>query len=235
MKKSSAILVYFLLFSLLSGCLYPQEKRQQIDQLPQHMMRVQSAVEAYEKEHQVLPYLYTEEEYKLTTKYKVNFKELQAYGDIPPTAFERGGNFLYVIIGVDTKPTVRVFDLRVNEEISKVQPYVTQYVKKYGEVPGKEPVGAGYYTIDFDKLKMDAAEIPSPYSTGTHLPLLVDQKGVVYVDYRSEVMKKMQATAAKPDAEQDLREWLAQDSFFVPAFSPVMKVENGDPVFVSKP
>lgn len=233
MKRFRKAICLFLLMGLLSGCLYPQERRQQLDQLPQHIMRVQSAVEAYYKENKVLPYKYTEDEYKLTTKYLVNFKELQGYlGDIPPTAFENGGNFLYVLIDVEKKPTVRLFDLRVNEEISKVQNVVNQYKQERGKVPGNEKVGPDLYTIDFDQLEMDPVTIPSPYSTEMNLPLLVDSKGKVYVDYRTEAMKMIQKAKQKPEAGQDLRVWLAEGSFYVPAFSPPMKYEHGDPLFI---
>ncbi|MBA4495612.1 DUF3939 domain-containing protein [Paenactinomyces guangxiensis] len=232
MKRLIALMGLVLMMGLLSGCLYPQERRQHAEQLPQHIMNVQAAVDAYFKEHKELPYKYTENEHKLTTKYLVNFKTLQGYlNDIPPTAFEKGGNFLYVLINVEKKPTVRVYDLRVDGEISKVQPYVNRYVEEKGQIPRLDQVASGYYTINFDQLGVDPVTIPSPYSTDTQLPLLVDSQGKVYVDYRTEVMKKIQGSQKKPEAGQDVREWLAQDSFFVPAFSPAMKMEEGDPVF----
>ncbi|SEN27681.1 hypothetical protein [Lihuaxuella thermophila] len=234
MKHSVKGICLFLLMGLLAGCLYPQERRQQLDQLPQHIMRVQSAVEAYHKENKVLPYKYTEDEYKLTTKYLVNFQDLQSYlGNMPPSSFEQGGNFLYVLINVEKKPTVRLFDLRVNDEIGKVQQAVDRYRQEHGKVPGNGEVGAGFYSIDFHQLGMDAVTIPSPYSAETDLPLLVDGKGKVYVDYRMEAMKMIQQAKKKPEAGQDLRIWLAEGSFYVPAFSPPMKYEQGEPVFVS--
>ncbi|MBA4543129.1 MULTISPECIES: hypothetical protein [Thermoactinomyces] len=218
---------------LLSGCMYPQERQQQLDKLGEQIATVQSAVLAYQREHRWLPYRYTEDEYKLTTKYKVNFQELQGgyLAAIPPSAFEEGGPFIYVLIDVEKKPTVRLFDLRVNDEVEKVQPYVTGYHSKYKKWPLGQKISPHFFTIDYEKLGISPVMVPSPYSSTT-LPLIMDDQGKVYVDYRTDVMQKWQMSKNKPDANQDLRLWIAEDSFYVPAFSPVMKMRNNEPVFV---
>jgi hypothetical protein len=218
---------------LLSGCMYPQERREQLDKLGEHIATVQSAVMAYQRDHKWLPYRYTDDENKLTTKYKVNFQELQGgyLAAIPPSAFEQGGPFIYVLINVEKKPTVRLFDLRVNDEVEKVQPYVIGYYSKYKKWPFGQKISPHFYAIDYEKLGIDPVMIPSPYSD-TKLPLILDDRGMIYIDYRTEVMKKWQMSKSKPDPNEDLRLWLAEDSFYVPAFSPVMKMRNNEPVFL---
>jgi len=231
--KWRSVLSLLFVFSLFSaGCLYPQENRQQLDQLDKHVYRVQNAVEQYQHDQKVLPYKYTEEDEKLTTKYMVDFRQLGGYvGQIPPSAFEMGGNFLYVLINVEKKPTVRLFDLRVNELVDSVQKQVSAWMKKHGSLPAGQQVAPGIFEIDFRKLEIDPVTVPSPYSSDTELSLVMDQKGRVYVDYRTEVMKKLQSSGKKPEFGRDLRYWLAEDSLFVPAFSPPMKFSGNDPVF----
>ncbi|WP_131925707.1 hypothetical protein [Hazenella coriacea] len=217
---------------LLTGCLYPEERRQQLDQLPDHIQRVEAAVKVYKENNEGwLPYLYREDEVKFTTKYLVDFRRLQGYvGEIPPTAFEKGGYFIYVLTDVEKGPKVRLFDLRVNDQIGRVQPVVLTYLQKNKILPIKEKIDEDLYTIDFEKIKMDPVTIPSPYSP-TDLPLLIDKKGKVYIDYRTEVMKKVQKSKEVISPEMDLRFWLSEDSFYVPAFSPPMKLKDQEPVF----
>jgi hypothetical protein len=225
----------FLMALWLSGCMYPQERIEQANQLDQHIARVQGAVDQYLKQHKVLPYKYTEEDYKLTTKYLVDFNVLQGYVDIPPTAFEKGGHFLYVLVDVEKQPTVRVFDLRVNETVEKVQLEVDAYRREQGSLPAGEMVAPHYHAIDFAKLRMDPVKVQSPYSVGEELPLIMDDTGLVYVDYRSDAMQMLQSSKEKPADGSDLRLWMAKQSLFVPAFSPPMQLQKGDPVFTGRP
>lgn len=233
MKRIYTTLICLSLVILLSGCLYPEERRMQLDQLPEHIQRVEAAVKVYkENNNGWLPYLYREEEVKFTSKYLVDFRRLQGYvGEIPPTAFEKGGYFLYVLIDVEKDPKVRLFDLRVNDQVGRVQPVVQMYLQKNKALPTKERIDDHLYTIDFEKIKMDPITIPSPYSS-TELPLLIDKKGQVYIDYRTEAMKKLQNSKQNISPDLDLRMWLSEDSFYVPAFSPPMKLKNQEPVFV---
>jgi hypothetical protein len=226
-------LTFFLAMLVLSGCMYPQNELQQIDQLPLHIAQVQSAVEAYQHQFKFLPYKYEEDEYKFTTKYLVNFQELaKAGGQIPPTAFEKGGTFIYVLTDVETKPQVKVFDLRVNDKVSEIQPYVLTYLKEHGKLPAKEKVADGYYSIDYEKLGIDPVTIPSPYHSDLQLPLIIDEKGRVYVDYRMDAMRMIQESKQKPSGKEDLRYWMSRHSYFVPAFSPPMVYRNQEPVLM---
>jgi hypothetical protein len=164
----------------------------------------------------------------------VDFKELQGdLGWIPPSAYEQGGDFLYVLVNVEKKPTVRLFDLRVNDKVEQVQPYVREYYSKHKKWPIGAQVAPHFFELDYEKLGIDPVTIPSPYSKA-ELPLILDDRGLVYVDYRTEAMKKWQTAKVKPTEDEDLRLWLAEDSFFVPAFSPVMKMKNSEPVLMEE-
>lgn len=234
MRPKKCWIPFLLLLSLMSGCLYPQEERLQLDQLPQHLSRVQSAVELYFKEKKVLPYKYEKDEIKFTSKSTVDFKKLGGYLDqIPLSAFEEGGYFLYVLTNVEEKPLVRLFDLRLNDQVEKVQIMVHDYYQKNQKLPVKEKVDDEYFTIDFQKLRIEEPQVPSPYDPQATLSFIVNSKGKVMIDYRSEAMKLIQKAKKKPTEQEDLRLWISKQSLYVPAFSVPMKFEKGTPRFTS--
>lgn len=227
-----SVFIIIMLF-LCTGCLYPEERRLQLDQLDQHVSQVQSAVERYYQDQHLLPYRYTDEDEKLTTHYKVDFRELKDYvGQIPPSAFEQGGYFIYLLVDVEEEPKVKLFDLRVNEAVEKVRPYVLGYYQRHKKWPLGQEVQPNFYQIDYQALKIDPVTFPSPYSVESEIPLLMDQEGRIWADYRVDVMKKWQAANEKPDPETDLRDWLREDSHFVAAFSPTIQMKDETPVLM---
>jgi hypothetical protein len=233
MRRWSGLAILLLFCTLLTGCLYPQERRQEWDKLDQHLARVQAAVDTYLKQQKMLPYKYSQDDVKYSTHYQVDFMQIQGYlGDIPPSAFEKGGYFIYVMTNVDTKPLVRLFDLRTHDAVDKVQLAVNAFKAKKGKYPRGEAVSPGFYKVDLEQLNLDSVQVPSPYSPDTMLDLIMDEQGRVYLDYRSEVMKKWQQAKEKPSLEEDLRVWLAQDSYFVPGYSPVMKMNKNMPELI---
>jgi len=228
------IIYVLLLLCLLSGCLYPQEKRLQLDQLPLHVERVQTAVDMYYQKKKVLPYRYKADEIKFTSKAVVDFQALKGYLDqIPPSAYENGGFFIYVLTNVEEKPLVRLFDLRVNDQVEKMQLRINDYKQRHHQLPIKEKLDSKHATIDFDKLGMDEVQIPSPYDQTAMLPLIMDQQGKVMIDYRTEAMKMIQKAKKKPSEKEDLRIWMAKHSIYVPAFAKPMKFVKGTPVFTT--
>ncbi|MBS7529101.1 hypothetical protein IC619_001160 [Hazenella sp. IB182353] len=232
MNRLTRFLFLLLCLGLLTAC-YPDQKRQQLDQLPQHVMRVQSALETYEKQRNILPFQYRENETMLTTHYLVDFKEIgPILGEIPPSAFENGGYFYYVIVNTGEKPTVRLLDLRIQDRVKKIEPYVKTQLEKKGKLPSIDQITNHIFSIDYEKLGTKEVWVESPYTPGEKLPLVMDQSGNVYVDYRNEVMRKMQESKKPPQADQDLREWLALEDLFAPSYSPPMKIVNQEPVFV---
>lgn len=223
--------IWILALLVLSACGYPAEQRLKTSDLPIHIAQVQSAVEAYQQQNKLLPYLYKDEERKLTTKYLVDLKSLSGYGaDIPTTSFEKGGTYLYVLTDVEKKPLVRVYDLRVGDEISKIEGAIRTYQKENGKLPSKTKEGSFYHQIDFAAMNMNPVLIPSPYHIGEGLPVLMDEEGRVYVDYRTDLARYLQEKPEKPLPEEDLRIWLARVGLFVPAYSPLMELTpNGEP------
>lgn len=213
------------------GCLYPQEKRQQLDRLPEHINKVQSGVEVYMQMNQVPPYTYKKDERQFTTHYLVDFRALQSTGtEIPPSAFEKGGNFLYVLINMEKKPIVRLYDLRIQKKIGEVESAIRFYLQENKRLPLGKPIAQGFYSIDYNRLNEDVVRIPSPYDTQGQMDLIMDRQGKVYIDYRAEAMKRIQQIGKKLPEGTDLRLWLGQQSFYVPAYSPPMVWKKGEPV-----
>lgn len=231
MQPIQRLLFVSLLCLCCAGCLYPQDKRQQLDRLPEQINQVQSGVDAYMQTHSTPPYTYKKEERPFTTHYLVDFKVLQSTGaEIPPSAFEKGGNFLYVLINMEKKPIVRLYDLRIQKKVGDVESAIRYYQQQNKQLPLGKPVAQGFYAIDYQRLKEDAVRIPSPYDTQGQMDLMVDRHGRVYIDYRAEAMKQIQHMGNQLPEGTDLRLWLAQQSFYVPAYSPPMIWKKGEPV-----
>ncbi|WP_028775765.1 hypothetical protein [Shimazuella kribbensis] len=221
-------------FFILTACMYPNEKRQQLSEVPTHVARVQAQSEQYLQQNKTLPYKYTADDRKFTSRYLVDFKLLP---EIPMTAYEKGGNFLYVYVGAEGKqPLVRLFDLRVNNEVEKVQLAVNHYKSKHKSLPTKEKTQTqdGYFDVDLEKLQLSDIHIPSPYFSDARLPILMDKDGRIYLDYRGDVTRLIQTAKQKPNGQEDLRPFLAKNSIFVSAFSPPMELgKQGEILFSS--
>jgi hypothetical protein len=209
---------------MLTGCMYPSEERQQLANVDTHLARVQAQSEQLLQQTKTLPYTYTQDERKFTSHYLVNVKQLP---EIPPTAYEKGGNFYYVFVGAEgNNPFVRLFDLRLNDEVERVQQAVQWYFSKYKRFPTTGKAVDGYYNINLAAVKMEKIKIPSPYYGDSQLPILLDEKGMVYLDYRGDALRMIQEAALKPPAGEDLRVFLAKNSRFVPAFSPHLYLQQ---------
>ncbi|SDZ10535.1 hypothetical protein [Thermoactinomyces sp. DSM 45892] len=213
----------------LSGCTYPNELNQQVEDLPIHIERVQSAVASYQQEKKVLPYKYKEEERIFTSKYLVDFQAISGRTEIPPTAFERGGSYLYVLTDVEKKATVRVFDLRLNDKVKTFAERVGLYYQQNHAYPLGTRVSPSLYEIDFKKLGGEVSKIRSPYHSNIELSYLISDKGVLYLDYRMDYMQFIQSAQEKPAVGTDLRQWISPLSLQVPAYSPVVKWDGKEP------
>jgi hypothetical protein len=231
MNRTLANTFMFLCCLSLTACMYPSDQRQQLSKVDIQVAKVQAQSEQYLAQNKVVPYKYSVEQRKFTTHYLVDFSQLT---DVPLTAYEKGGSFIYVFVGAEGKqPLVRLFDLRVNDEVEKVQLALKDFKTRTGKLPTNGKEIGGYYNIDLVKLHMTDVSIPSPYFASSHLPMLIDKNGLIYLDYRSDVTRLIQTTKQKP-VTGDLRQFIIKDSLFVPAFSPPMKVgENGEILFSS--
>jgi hypothetical protein len=210
--------------------MYPNESRQQLSEVNNHIARVQSQSEQYLQQNKTLPYRYVTDDRKFTTHYQVDFPSLP---EIPLTAYEKGGNFIYVFVGAEGKsPLVRLFDMRLNDEVEKVQLAVTNFKTKNKKLPVKAKEPNGFYDIDLKALHMQDVSMPSPYFSDSKLPMLIDKSGLVYLDYRGDVTRLLQTTKQKRTEKEDLRIFMAKNSIFVPAFSPILKMgKNGEILF----
>lgn len=232
MKKLLQLTIMAGWFLFLTACMFPNEERQQLGDVGNHVARVQAQSEQYLKQNKTLPYKYSAEDRKFTSHYLVDFKLLP---EIPMTAYEKGGNFLYVYVGAEGKqPLTRLFDLRVNNEVEKVQLAVNHYKAKNKNLPIKAKEPNGYYDVDLEKLNLSDINIPSPYFSDASLPILMNKNGHIFLDYRGDVTRLIQTVKLKPSSQEDLRLFMAKNSLFVPAFSPPLKIGNkGEVVFVS--
>jgi hypothetical protein len=231
MKQVFSLGSVLFMFVMLTACMYPNEERQQLGDVGNHVARVQAQSEQYFQQHKMLPYKYSADNRKFTTHYLVDFQLLP---EIPMTAYERGGNFLYIYVGAEgEQPLVRLFDLRVNDEVEKVQLAVHNYKIKNKSLPIKTKEPNGYFDVDLEKLHLSDIKIPSPYFSDARLPVLMDKNGRIYLDYRGDVARLIQTVKQKPSIQEDLRLFMAKNSLFVPAFSPPLKAGKRGEIFFS--
>ena len=203
--------------------MYPEERGLQTDRLPEHVAMVQSAADQYWEQNRRFPIKEDPGRAKASPyeKYVVDFSKLEGYiGQIPPSAFEMGGHFLYVLVVSENKMQVRLVDLRVADRLRDLQVAVDAFRDKKKRLPTAASAGEGFYAVDFQAMGLEEERIPSPYTAGLSLPLVMDRQGRLYVDYRPEILRLLQEGKRKRDEAGDLREWLIRDSIFVPARSP---------------
>jgi hypothetical protein len=239
-NKYSKLMVYFVMLLtavLLSGCAYPNELRKENQANPAEFITVvQQAIDQFHTKTGLLPIKNSEMDTPLYEKYVIDFVKLQKgnfLSSIPINAFESGGIFMYMIVDAETKPTVKLMDLVVFQSAVDVQQQVDAYKTKNGSLPLGVEVTNGFHYVDFAKLGKKQPEIKSTYNRLSFISFLInDATGEIGVDYGPDLMKQIQAQALqsslKPD--QDLRELLVDNSYFVPARSFAYHWLNGQPV-----
>jgi hypothetical protein len=221
---------------LLGGCLYPREGTPGRETAARDaVLLVQHAVDRYQEATGVLPIHNADETVPVYEKFRVDFGKLKRGGwiaEVPAVAFEGGGPYVFLIVEEETDPTVRLLDLRVLERIASVERQVALYLKRNGELPGGEEVYPGFRALDYDKLGMRDPGVRSVFS-GQMLTLLVDGQGRVYADYALDVAEAARRSGAVPDAGEDARRLLVEQSYYVPVKSPAYRWTDGGPVAVS--
>ncbi len=239
-KKNIAILVLLLLITnLLTGCLYPQERRSE-NQVPylDQLQSVQSAVDQYqEASGGLLPIKDRDMDTPIYQKYPIDFNKLmhaRFLQDAPGNAFESGGVFLYVLVNVETEPTVKLIDLRVAEQLREVNLRINIYRNQHRFSPVKEMLSNTAFRLDHEKLNYDTAPyIVSPF-TGNNLPVIIDTSGNAIVDYSMDIYEYLQSNDHQFETGDDVRDILVEHSVFVPAFSvPYTIDENNEPIFLN--
>lgn len=236
MKRLGLIaLLLILTISILSGCMYPEEKLSQ-NQIPYEtqVKAVQDAVVTYQKENNgLLPIKTRDQDTPIYQKYPIDFRKLspQYLAEIPGNAFENGGVFQYVLTDVEEDPQVKIFDLRLAEQIRELK----IRIEAQGYPPFKEEVANNVYTLNYKELGYDGdVYVNSPYSN-KNLPLVINGDGDIFVDYSMDLFEQIKSTDKELKPGEDIRNLLVEDTFFVPAYSlPYTVDENNEPVFMTK-
>jgi hypothetical protein len=238
MRKILVVVMLTCVASLLGGCMYPEERLKQNQvAYPDQLQSVQTAVNTFKKDtNGLLPIKNSEENTPIYQKYPVDFNRLipDYVADAPGNSYENGGVFQYVLIDVETNPTVKLLDLRAVEVVRDVTLRVKMYRDKHTYPPYKGVLTDSVFELDFEKLGYK--EIPyvvSPYSE-KNLPLVIDNKGDIYIDYSIDLYEKIQEGKHTYKEGDDMRSLLTADSPFVPAFSLPYTMKDGEPAFLNK-
>lgn len=237
-KNIKLVALLILITILLTGCLYPQERRAE-NQVPylDQLQSVQSAVNQFqEATGGLLPIKDRDMDTPIYQKYPIDFNRLMPrfMQDAPGNAFESGGVFLYVLVNVETEPTVKLIDLRVAEQLREVNLRINMYRNQNRFTPVSEPLSNTAFRLDHEKLNYDTApHIVSPF-TGNNLPIIVDTSGNAIVDYSMDLYEYLQTKEHTYEQGDDIRDILVEHSVFVPAFSvPYTIDENNEPIFLN--
>jgi hypothetical protein len=239
MKVLLKIMTILLTISILTGCLYPEQHMSKnrvpyINQLNQ----VQIAVEDFQKDTDgLLPIKTRDMKTPIYQKYPIDFNRLipRYMSDPPGSAYENGGEYLYVLVDVEKNPTVKLIDLNTVDQIRDLKQKINIYrqVKKYP--PFKAVVAKGVFSLDFKELGYhESPYVKSPF-TGKNLPLVIDGNGEIYVDYRIDLYEVLKNKQYKVKQGDDIRHILADSSAFVPAYSlPYTVDKKNEPTFLVK-
>lgn len=216
--------------------MYPQENLMK-NRVPyeDQMQAVQTAVEKFQEDNGgILPIKTKEGTTPIYQKYPIDFtKIVPKYLSEPPgNAFESGGIFQYVLIDVETNPTVKLLDLRMAEAIRELNFRIQS--KEYP--PFKEQISEGVFSLDYSKLGYsEPPYVISPY-TNQNLPFVITGDGMIFVDYRSDLYQMIKDKDLSLTSGDDIRPILVKDSFFVPAYSMPYTIdpETNEPIFLVK-
>jgi len=238
MKTYQKFLVFLSCILLLSGCLYPEERLKQ-NQIPyeDQIASVQSAVDQYrEANGGLLPIQTRDIETPIYQKYPIDFNKLipRYMQDAPGNAFESGGIYQYVLVDVETNPTVKLLDLRIAEQIRELKLRIKMYRDSHGYPPFKGVAADGLFTLDYQKLGYEEdPHVVSPH-TGNNLSFIIDHNLEIYVDYRMDLYVMLQKTNHPYKHGDDIRELLVRNTHFVPAYSVPYTVDEQkkEPIFL---
>ncbi|WP_445663933.1 hypothetical protein [Heyndrickxia sp. FSL W8-0423] len=235
MKRFTLLILVLSLIALLSGCMYPQDKLAK-NQVPyeSQIEEVQKAVNKFQKDNDgILPIKTKDQSTPIYEKYPIDFKKMipNYLSDAPGNSYENGGIFQYVLIDVENKPKVKIFDLRIAEKVREIH----MRIDAQGYPPFKDQVSKNVYTINYKKIgyKEEPYAI-SPY-TNNNLPFVITTKGEIYVDYSSDLYQALKNNKEHVKQGEDIRSILTKNSQFVPAYSlPYTVDEKNEPIFLTK-
>lgn len=220
----------------LTGCLYPQHELQQ-NQTPNEdqLELVQTAIDHYIEEFSgLVPIKTKSSDTPIFEKYIIDFSILKDHNfitDIPGNAFENGGIYQYTLITPDEDPRVKLIDLRLTEEIRKVNIKLDTYRSKNIYPPFGKEITKGVYDINYKKLGFkNKPYVVSPYSN-ENLPIVMDADGKIYIDYLIDLHKALKEFDHNYEEGEDIRYIIAENTPFVPVYSLPYTIQNNEPVF----
>jgi hypothetical protein len=234
MKVKTLCCLLAFMSVLLSGCMYPNKELTK-NKIPykDQIQAVQTAVDSFRNDNGgILPIKTKEAKTPIYQKYPIDFKKItpKYLSEPPGNAYENGGLFQYVLIDVETKPTVKLLDLNITEAIRDINLRIK--AQKYP--PFKKQLAKNVYTIDFKKLGYKNPPYALSPFTNKNLPFVITGNAEVYVDYSSDLFQTLKEGNFKVNPGEDIRHILVKDSMFVPAYSLPYTVdsENMEPVFL---
>jgi len=236
MKRKMMFSFLLITAVLLSGCMYPQEELTQ-NQVPykDQIKAVQTAVDDFQKDNGgILPIKTKDAKTPIYQKYPIDFNKIapKYIAEPPGNAYESGGIFQYVLIDVETNPTVKLLDLRLAETIRDIK----LRIKTNGYPPYKKQIAQNVFSLDYSKLgfKKDPYAV-SPF-TNQNLSFVINGNAEVYVDYRPDLYQALKKAGKEPKPGEDIRSILVDNSMFVPAYSLPYTIDpkTKEPVFLEK-
>lgn len=235
--KWNLLVCYLALTALfLTGCMYPEEELAK-NQIPykDQILAVQTAVDTFREENGgILPIKTKEAETPIYQKYPIDFKKItpKYISEPPGNAYENGGIFQYVLVDVETKPAVKLFDLRITEAIRDIK----LRIKTKGYPPYKEQLAKNVFTLDYKQLGYKKEPVATSPFSNQNLSFVITGSAEVYVDYRPDLYQAMEKTDEKVKPGEDIRPILVKDSMFVPAYSLPYSwdAKTNEPVFLEE-
>jgi hypothetical protein len=236
LKQWLPISITILAVFILSGCLYPDERRVE-NQIPNQaqLEMVQRQVDIYRDRTGLLPILTRDANISIYERYIIDFRkliEMRLIERAPGNAFEQGGVYQYVLVDVETNPTVKIIDLRLSRQIADYQRRLNVYMRS-NYLPVARFVDNGFFIVDHSKLNLkQPMQVKSPYSQN-YLPVIADMEGRLAIDYRIELYQHLQNVDDLTEwQDRDLRGILLQQSPFVPVASFPYTILDSEPALI---
>lgn len=235
LRGALAAMLLSLAALMLSGCMYPEDRKNKNVAPKEAIRNVQGAIDQYYEELQLLPIKNSSQSVPIYEKFLVDFNKLISKGYIssmPAASFEGGGNYYFLILDEETDPKVKLMDIVTAQRINDIQSWVTAYKQEHAAVPKSSAVYPGFYEIDYEAMKRKEPTISSVFS-GMPQRAIVDEVGTVFTDYGIDIMQLLERNKEKTYEENiDLRTLLVDASDYVPVKSTAYKLVDGEPVAV---
>src|SRR5690625_7509517 len=115
-------------------------------------------------------------------KYIIDFKQSKNdnyIGELPSSAFERGGYFQYALIDVEKNPTVKLIDVRTSQKLQQIYNRLNIYLEKNNYLPLLENITGNYFELDFDKLGYKEEQYVKSQKQEQELQIIINKKEIL--------------------------------------------------------